>query len=50
MEESGMTLYKIALVREETLAEAAKNIGLNARLFVSKGEEKMHGRNKETIL
>jgi len=50
MEESGMTLYKIALVREETLAEAAKDIALNQHIFVSKGEEKMQGREKETIL
>ena len=50
MEESGMTLYKIALVREETLAEAAKDIALNQHIFVSKGEEKMQGTEKETIL
>jgi ribonuclease-3 len=50
MEESGMTLYKIALVREETLAEVAKEISLNTHLFISKGEEKMQGREKETIL
>jgi dsRNA-specific ribonuclease len=28
MEESDMTLYKIALVREETLADVARNIQL----------------------
>lgn len=50
MEESGMTLYKIALVREETLAEAAKDIALNQYLFISKWEEKMQWREKETIL
>jgi dsRNA-specific ribonuclease len=36
MAESTMTLYKIALVREETLAEAAKKIKLNQQLFISK--------------
>jgi dsRNA-specific ribonuclease len=36
MAESAMTLYKIALVREETLAAAAKKIKLNEQLFISK--------------
>jgi dsRNA-specific ribonuclease len=36
MAESSMTLYKIALVREETLALAAKKIHLNDQLFISK--------------
>jgi dsRNA-specific ribonuclease len=34
--ESDLTLYKIALVREETLAEVAKEIGLDKYIFVSK--------------
>lgn len=50
MSESDMTLYKIALVREETLAEAAKKIHLNDLLFISKGEENNNWREKETIL
>lgn len=50
MEESGMTLYKIALVREETLAAAAKKIHLNDYLFISKWEEHNNWREKETIL
>ena len=50
MEESWMTLYKIALVREETLAAAAKKIHLNDHLFISKGEEHNNWREKETIL
>ena len=50
MAESTMTLYKIALVREETLAEAAKKIHLNDHLFISKWEENNNGREKETIL
>jgi dsRNA-specific ribonuclease len=36
MEESGMTLYKIALVREETLAIVARNIKLDEKIFISK--------------
>jgi len=50
MPESELTLYKIALVREEILAEIAKDIRLNEMVFVSKGEEKMQGREKESIL
>ena len=50
MAESTMTLYKIALVREETLAEAAKKIRLNEKLVISKWEEHNNWREKETIL
>ena len=50
MSESMMTLYKIALVREETLAEAAKKIKLNQQLFISKWEEHNNWREKDTIL
>lgn len=50
MSESTMTLYKIALVREETLALAAKKIWLNQQLFISKWEENNNWREKETIL
>lgn len=50
MPESEMTLYKIALVREETLAEVAREIGLDQRIFISKGEEHAQGRKKDTIL
>jgi dsRNA-specific ribonuclease len=35
-----MTLYKIALVREETLAIVAKDIGIQNIVLISKGEEK----------
>ncbi|AHB41800.1 hypothetical protein P148_SR1C00001G1021 [candidate division SR1 bacterium RAAC1_SR1_1] len=48
--EADLTLYKIALVREETLAEVAKEIDLDKYIFVSKGEEKMQGRKKNAIL
>ena len=49
MQESTMTLYKIALVREETLAEVAQKIWLNQQIFISKGEEKNKGREKASI-
>lgn len=50
MSEATMSLYKIALVREETLAEVAREIGLNKHIFLSKGEEKADWRDKDTIL
>lgn len=50
MPESELTLYKIALVREEILAEVARDIHLDEKLFVSKGEEKTQGRKKDSIL
>lgn len=50
MEESDMTLYKIALVREETLATVARNIKLDKHIQVSKWEEKMQWRQKDAIL
>ena len=50
MPESELTLYKIALVREEILAEIARDIKLNDIVFISKGEEKMQGRQKDSIL
>lgn len=48
--EDQLTLYKIALIREETLAATAKEIGLDKHIFISNGEEKTDGRNKEAIL
>ncbi len=50
MAESDLTLYKIALVREEILSEIAKDIQLDEMVFISKGEEKMQGRQKDSIL
>ena len=44
-----MTLYKIALVREETLCKVAKKIWLSQQLFISRGEEKNGGREKASI-
>ena len=49
MAESTMTLYKIALVREETLCKVAKKIWLSQQLFISRGEEKNQGREKASI-
>ena len=49
MSEAEMTLYKIALVREETLSIVAKKIWLNKQLFISKGEERNNGREKASI-
>ncbi len=48
--EATMTLHKIALVREETLALVAENIWLWNIVLVSKWEEKMGGRKKHAIL
>ncbi len=48
--EAQMTLYKIALVREETLAKVARQITLWDYLFLSKGEEKQGGIDKDSIL
>jgi len=50
MHESDMTLYKIALVREETLSMVAQNIWLAKMLFISKWEEKSQWRQKDAIL
>ncbi len=48
--EAALTLYKIALVREEMLASVARDIGLADKIFVSNGEEKQWWRDKDTIL
>lgn len=49
-EESDMTLYKIALVREEMLAEVARDICIDTVVLISKWEEKTKGRDKDAIL
>lgn len=48
--EDQLTLYKIALIREETLAATAKDIQLDQQIFISNGEEKTEGRKKGAIL
>jgi len=50
MPESELTLYKIALVREENLALVARDIWLGQMIFLSKGEEKNDGRKKDVII
>lgn len=50
MPESELTLYKIALVREEILAEVARDIHLDSVLLISRGEERSEGRKKDSIL
>ena len=48
--ESQLTLYKINLIKEETLAQAARQINLWEYIFLGHWEEKTWGRNKDTIL
>lgn len=48
--ESDLTLYKIALVRAENLAEVAQDIGLDKIILLGNGEERNNGRAKTTIL
>lgn len=48
--ESDLTLYKIALVREENLAEVARDIWLDKMLFISKWEERTEWRKKDVII
>lgn len=48
--EAKLTLYKIALVREETLALVAKEINLGEHILISKWEQRSNGREKHAIL
>lgn len=48
--ESKLTLKKIALVQEKTLAEAAKDIDLGTKLFLWRGEKKSWGAGKDSVL
>lgn len=48
--EAQMTLYKIALVREENLAKVAREISLGNYIMLSNGEEKQWGKEKDAIL
>ncbi len=50
LKEGDYTEIKSAIVKTESLAEAALNIGLNKFLFLSKGEEKTGGRENKNIL
>lgn len=49
-DESQLTLWKISLVREETLFDVAKHIGLDQIILIWKGEEKKAGRDNPAIL
>jgi ribonuclease-3 len=48
--EGMLTTYRSALVRTETLAELAKELGLNQRMYLSKGEEAGGGRDNPGLL
>ncbi|MDP2670369.1 MAG: ribonuclease III domain-containing protein [bacterium] len=48
--ESELTLKKIYLVKEPTLAQAAREIDLGSQLRLSNGEEKSGGREKDAVL
>ncbi len=48
--EAQMTLYKIALVREEMLATVARDIDLGSHLILSKGENNQWWSDKDAIL
>ncbi len=48
--EAQMTLYKIALVREENLAMVSREIWLGNYIILSNGEEKQWGKEKDAIL
>lgn len=48
--EGKLTAYRSALVRTETLAKLAKELGLDKQMFLSKGEEQGGGRDNESLL
>jgi len=48
--EGMLTTYRSALVRTETLAELAQELGLNQRMYLSKGEEAGGGRDNPGLL
>lgn len=48
--EEELTRARAALVRRETLAEVAREIGLGAHLVLGAGESKSGGRERESIL
>lgn len=48
--EGMLTTYRSALVRTETLAELAKELGLDQRIYLSKGEEAGGGRDNPGLL
>ena len=48
--EGKLTAYRSALVRTETLAEMAKELGLAEKMYLSKGEEAGGGRENPGLL
>lgn len=48
--EGKMTRIRAALVREETLADAARKLGIGPLIRLSNGEERSGGREKNSIL
>ncbi len=50
LKEGSYTEIKSAIVKTESLADAALNINLDKYLFLSKGEEKNEGRKNKNIL
>ncbi len=50
MREGELTRLRSALVNENHLAKMARQIDLGRYLFLGKGEESSHGRNKSSIL
>lgn len=48
--EGMLTAYRSALVRTETLAEVAKQLGLGEKLYLSRGEEAGGGRSNLGLL
>ncbi len=48
--EGRLTAYRSALVRTETLAEVAQELGLGQKLYLSKGEEAGGGRSNIGLL
>ena len=49
-DEGKLTAYRSSLVRTETLAKLAKELKLNEKMFLSKGEERGGGRENESLL
>lgn len=45
-----LTAYRSALVRTTTLAEAAQDLELGSKLYISKGEEETGGRSNQSLL
>jgi ribonuclease-3 len=49
-DEAQLTLWKISLVREETLFDVAKEIDLDKHILIGKGEDRKWGRDNPAIL